>query len=614
MFLPAGVYSMEYRRHKQLHLDTPPIRKSITAFLPVALAFIWLMVIGFFGRPLKLNPIDVSVLSLAYLLFACSSLWSIGWLTTVHRLAGAAGAIAFSPFFVWQFREAIRLPELKSQVPLACAGAALLLYALASIGCRGLPSRRLLIHATAAGLLCLLIIGLSYEVSPSLRFELIRRHTMFGLPTWFALGPSVVQTEEMLWADRSEPGHRTNSHNLDWDLSQQRPTIVFILIDTLRRDSLSAYGGNPNLMPRLNSLAGNSVVFQDVLANASWTKASIGSMFTGSYQEFHGAVGKEDILGQANQTLAETLSENGYETAAFVTNWAVVGREAGFDQGFETFRECKAPDNPYLKADALTRTVMQWVKQRSRDPERNQRPLFLYVHYLDPHIPYLSGGFDSIVLSKARQAYDNELAFVDEHAGRLVQDLERSLEGPLFTLVTADHGEEFGEHDRKGHGYTVYQEIVRIPAFIRTPNHGGGSVSARLEGRDLFDLVLQAAANPLFDPSGWARSMDKSLRYTSEYLQTNLPRYRPEYRHVCIRAVEREEIFFIQSALGPTLEIYDREQDPAETLNLIRQHRELVPGLLRDLDRQVSIPWIHRGSAHLTEDSIEQLKALGYIN
>ncbi|MEN8165605.1 MAG: sulfatase, partial [Acidobacteriota bacterium] len=535
------------------------------------------------------------------------------WLTTVHRLAGAAGAITFSALFVWQFREAIRLPDLKSQVPFACAGAAIVLYALASTGSRNRAPHRLLIQATAAGLMCLLIIGLSYELSPSLRWELIRRHTLFGFPAWSVLGPSVVQTEDALWVDRTGPGYQPHPHTVDWDRSLRRPTIVFILIDTLRQDSLGAYGGDRDLMPRLNAIARESVVFEDVLANASWTRPSVGSMFTGLYQEYHGAVGREDSLNPPTETLAEILSGKGYETAAFVTNWGAVGRDAGFDQGFGTFRECRAPDTPYLRADALTRNVMQWVKRRSQDPTRSQTPLFLYVHYLDPHFPYLSGGHDSYVFSKTRRAYENEVAFVDEHAGQLIHSLERTLDDPLFTLVASDHGEEFGEHGRKGHGYTAYQEVVRVPAFIRTPDHAGASVSARLEGRDLFDLVLQAAADPSLDPSGWGRSKDKPLRYTSEYLQTNLPRYRPEYRHVCIRAVDREGLFFIQSALGPTLEIYDRREDPRETRNMIRHHRALVPGLESDLEGCVPAPWVRRKSVQLSGDSMEQLKALGYI-
>ncbi len=604
-----SLYSMKCRRHEQLQPDTPQIRKSITTFLPVALVFIWLLVIAFFGRPLRLNPVDVLVLSTVYLLFACASVWSIGWLTTVHRLAGAAGAIALSPLFVWQFREVIRLPDPKSYVPFACAGAAMVLFFLG----RNLPPRRLLFRATAAALMCLLVVGLSYEVSPGLRWELIRRHTLFGLPSWSVLGPSVVQIEEDLWADRAGPGHQPSPHTVDWDQSLRRPTIVFILIDTLRRDSLSAYGGDQDLMPRLNGIAQESVVFEDVLANASWTRPSIGSMFTGLYQEYHGAVGREDALNQPTETLAEILSGKGYETAAFVANWGAVGRDAGFDQGFRTFRECRAPDTPYLRADALTRNVTQWVKRRTQDPTRARTPLFLYVHYLDPHIPYLSGGHDSNVFSRARRAYEKEVAFVDEHAGQLIHSLEQTLGAPLFTVVASDHGEEFGEHGRKGHGYTTYQEVVRVPAFIRTPDHVGASVSARLEGRDLFDLVLQAAADPNLDPSRWARSKDRPLRYTSEYLQTDLPRYRPEYRHVCIRAVEREGLFFIWSALGPTLEIYDRAEDPRETRNMIRHDRALVPGLELDLEGCVPAPWVRRKPIQLSGDSMEQLKALGYI-
>ncbi len=596
-----------------MHPDIRRIQKSTTKSLPIAIVFGWLLVIAFFGRPFPVNPADVLVLSTAYLLFACASVWSIGWLTTVHRLAGVAGAIALSPFFVWHFREVFRLPGPKSYVPFACAGTAIVLLILAWAGSRSIPPRRLLFRATAAALICFSIIGLSYEVSPGLRWELIRRHTLFGFPMWSILGPSVVQIEEKLWADRAGSGHQPPPYTVDWDHGFRQPTIVFILIDTLRRDSLSAFGASPDLMPRLNEIERESVVFEDVLASASWTRPSVGSMFTGLYQEYHGAVGREDALNQRTETLAEILSEQGYETAAFVTNWGAVGRDAGFDQGFSTFRECRSPNSPYLRADGLKRKVIQWVKRRTQGPTRAQRPLFLYVHFLDPHIPYLSGGYNSNVFSEARRGYENEVAFVDEHAGQLIDSLEQALDAPLFTVVASDHGEEFGDHGTKGHGFTVYQEVVRIPAFVRTPDRRGGSVSARLEGRDLFDLVLQAAADPNLDPSRWAQSRDKPLRYTSEYLQTDVPFYRPEYRHVCIRAIEREGLFFIRSALGPTLEIYDRAKDPRETRNLIRHHRALVPGLQLDLEGCVPAPWVRREPVQLSGNSMEQLKALGYI-
>lgn len=577
------------------------------------LVFSWLMVIAFLARPLRTNTVDGLVVSAIFLLFACATVWGIGWLRTVHKLAAALGALAFSPFYVWQFREIVRLPDLKSSVPFACVGAAIILYVLATAGGQRNPPRRLLFGAITTLLACISIIALSHEISPGLRWELTRRHTQFGLPAWLILGPSSVQIEKDLWADHSEPGHQSDPPSIDWDPGLQQPTIVFIMIDTLRRDSLGAFGGDPDLMPRLNEIAQESVVFKDVLANASWTRPSIGSMFTGLYQEYHGAVGRGNALYEPTDTLAEILTEQGYETAAFVTNWGAVGRDAGFDQGFSTFRECKIHNSPYVRADDLTERVTHWVQRRAQDPTRSQRPLFLYVHYLDPHIPYLSGGHDSNVFSKIRKAYEKEVAFVDQHAGHLVHSLEEALDAPLFTVVASDHGEEFGDHGQKGHGFSVYQEVVRIPAFIRTPGLEGGSVSARLEGRDLFDLMLQVAANPNLDASDWAHTRDKPMRYTSEYLQTDVPFYRPEYRHVCIRAVDREGLFFIRSARGPTLEIYDRVKDPGETRNLIRFHQAMVPNFQLDLDTCVPAPWVDRASAQLSGDTMEQLKALGYL-
>lgn len=597
-----------------MHPDTLREQKTTGLFLPVMLVFGWQMVIAFLARPLQTNPLDGLVLSVIYLLFACVTVWGIGWLRTVHRLAAAAGALAFSPFYVWQFREVVRLPDLKSSVPFVCVGAAITLYALTAIGSKKIPPRRLLFRAITTLLACVAIVGISFEKSPGLRWELTRRHTQFGLPTWLILGPSSVQIEKDLWADRSQAGHRSEPPSVDWHSDGQQPAIVFIMIDTLRRDSLGAFGGHSALMPRINELVQESVVFENVLANASWTRPSIGSMFTGLYQEYHGAIGRENALHEPTDTVAEVLAGQGYETAAFVTNWGAVGRDAGFDQGFHTFRECKTHNSPYVRADSLTAKVIHWVKQRAQDPERSQRPLFLYVHYLDPHIPYLSGGHDSNIFSKTRRAYEREVAFVDQHAGQLVHSLDQALDAPFFTIFASDHGEEFGDHGQKGHGFSLYQEVVRIPAFIRTPARKGGAVSARLEGRDLYDLMLQAAANPSFDPSDWAHTRDKPLRYTSQYLRTNVPMYRPEYRHVCNRAVDREGLFFIWSARGPTLEIYDRDKDPGETRNLIRFHQALVPGLQLDLDTRVPAPWIDRASAQLSGDTMEQLEALGYIH
>ncbi len=589
-------------------------QRTLIPLTPIAALFSWLVVIAFSDRLSSTAPFDVAVLGLAYLLAACATLWALGLLGTLHRGLRVLGAVALSPLYLWHFREFARIPESKVLIPPACVITAVILYCLASLASRGVSRRRLLLGATTTFLAYLIIITASYLGSPSLRFEMMRYHTTLGYPGWAFLGPSVAQTEKMLWSENSGFRSAGDQRIPITGAKNQQSTIVFILIDTLRQDSLGAYGGDPTLMPKLNAIAHESVVFQDVLANASWTRPSIGSMFTGLYQEYHGAVGRENALSRSNETLAEILSARGYETAAFVTNWGAIGKDAGFDQGFDLFKECRASSGPYLRADQLTHSVEKWIKSRAKNQTRSKRPLFLYVHYLDPHSPYLSGGGDSNRFKVARTAYKSELSFLDEHVDRLIRSAERILEGPVTTVVASDHGEEFGEHGQKGHGFSLYQEVTRIPVLIRMPDRRAADVTERLEGRDLFDLILQAAADSLFDPSSWAVSKDRKVRFTSEYLRTDLPVYRPEYRHVCIRAIDHNGLFFVESALGPTLEIYDRNDDPGETRNLIRHHQALVPEFQHQMERLVPAPWIDRKTVRLGDDSLKQLEALGYID
>ena len=195
------------------------------------------------------------------------------------------------------------------------------------------------------------------------------------------LGPAVSEVKAQLWDENVGERVATVDELTMPQAGASSPAVVFVMLDTLRRDALSAYGGDPALMPELNGMVRESVVFEDVLANATWTRPSIGSMFTGMYQEYHGAVGREDALRSDVDTLAGVLSSRGYETAAFVANWGTVGKEAGFDRGFESFFELKSVSPPYVRADGVTSETLQWVRSRNDGDGSQLRPLFLYVHY-----------------------------------------------------------------------------------------------------------------------------------------------------------------------------------------------------------------------------------------
>jgi len=304
--------------------------------------------------------------------------------------------------------------------------------------------------------------------------------------------------------------------------------VVLICIDTLRSDHLGTYGYEANpTTPRLDEFAEQSIVFEDVWATSGWTKPSVPSFLTGTMPAQHGVyegsararVGAvTDVLPERAETLAERFSEAGYQTAAFVKN-AQLRRGNGFEQGFDLYLD-EAGDAREIRWQA-----MDWID--TRDPKR---PFFLYLHLLDVHWPYpvpeeyatrfaseediqrFRGG-ESRELRDAindgdvpfadsdRRAlenlYDGALSYVDEQLGQLLQSLDERALGPATVVsVISDHGEEFGEHGRIGHGHGLYENLLQVPWILRVPGRAPMRHAAPASLLDLFPTLLAAVGLP----------------------------------------------------------------------------------------------------------------------
>lgn len=297
-----------------------------------------------------------------------------------------------------------------------------------------------------------------------------------------------------LWALVSALGcSRTPAH----------PNLVLVVIDTLRADHLGAYGHARAQTPRLDALAARGTRFTAARAPSSWTLPSVASILTGRYPAEHGVERLVSALGEEHVTIPETLAAAGYETAAFSANVSLVTPESGFAQGFERFDVLEAPadakrvDDPVLvrdgatrrqaaTADTVTDAVLAWKAAR-RDPAR---PYFLYVHYFDPHASYtppvayaerfgvkaedplLARGQAMVTfggpppgapdLATLLALYDAEIAFTDHELGRLLDGLGNE----AIVVVTADHGEEFGDHRGMLHGRTLFEEMIWVPLLV----------------------------------------------------------------------------------------------------------------------------------------------------
>ena len=291
------------------------------------------------------------------------------------------------------------------------------------------------------------------------------------------------------------------------------PNVVLVVIDTLRADHVGSYGYAQAATPRLDALAARGTRFAAARATSSWTLPSVASILTGRSPVEHGAERVGIALGQGQVTLAETLAAVGYETAAFSANVVLVTPEVGIAQGFDRFDvlEIPAPADGSAPvghiaeraatADLVTDAALAWVKGR-RDPSR---PYFLYVHYFDPHASYapprayaerfgvaaddplLGRGQNLVVrgnrpsdevLATLRKLYDAEIAFTDHEVGRLLDGLgvEREEAPGSVVVVTADHGEEFGDHGGMEHGKTLFDEVLRVPLLVAGTGLPGGRV------------------------------------------------------------------------------------------------------------------------------------------
>jgi arylsulfatase A-like enzyme len=310
--------------------------------------------------------------------------------------------------------------------------------------------------------------------------------------------------------------------------------LLVISIDSCRADHLKCYGHDRDTSPHLDQLAQEGVLFENATAVASWTRPSHMSMFTSLYPSVHGVQTFTSQLGEGVPTLAQCLAESGYATAAFVTG-PVLNHYFGFNRGFQlyddytvdrTFKNAGSmkrmmKDGTGILDDAVTSPVItdlasKWLKKHSR------KNFFLFLHYFDCHSDYIppppfdkkfdpdykgqENGRDIIRrdpdklksisatdLAHMMALYDGEIAFTDEHVGKVLQLLQDlRLSEKTLVIVLSDHGEAFLEHGKLGHGNSLYEELLRVPLIMRLPGviPAGKRVAGNVSHVDLMPTAL----------------------------------------------------------------------------------------------------------------------------
>ena len=376
-----------------------------------------------------------------------------------------------------------------------------------------------------------------------LRFRTLIRRTLPGLVAFVILLVGGVMAKRV-WAERRALAALPTP-------ASGSPNVLVLILDTVRAASLSLYGYGRLTSPNLDRLAEQGVVFDRAIATSPWTLPSHGSMFTGRWPH-QLSTGWTTPLDATYPTLGEALRDQGYATAGFVANLPYGSYEHGLDRGFIHYEDFPTSFGQLVLSSALGRAVTNrgsfrrligyhdTLNRKSAEDlgryflrwsTRQRRPFFAFLLYFDAHEPYLppapwnaqfgphSRGANIIVrtndafhqdrwkLSAAeveaeRNSYDAGIAYIDHEIGRLLEELERRrlLENTLI-IVTADHGEQHGEHGLFDHANSLYSQLIHVPLIVvfpgRVPERRriAAAVSLRELPASVLDLLGLPAAS-----------------------------------------------------------------------------------------------------------------------
>jgi len=413
------------------------------------------------------------------------------------------------------------------------------------------------------------------------------------------------------------------------DTKVNGPNIILITIDALRYDHLGCYGYHRNTSPNIDALASRGVKFTQAISNGGQTPQSFPAILASALPSLSRPKGKA-ILGK-DIMLAELLREADYHTAAFHSN-PYLSKFYGYNRGFDVFDDklsgfslrgarlrlraqnapdtlvgrirgrvgkiirptmMKITDRPIVTANETTNKATSWLKV-------NKGKFFIWLHYMDVHNPYLPaskyvryfyektiGQKEMVALNRKMinkadkmspfeietiiSLYDAEVRYVDEAVGMLLDKLENYQDNTLV-IISADHGDEFGEHGKFGH-HTLYEGILRVPLIIAGPDIKEGKVvKQQVSLIDLAPTIVELLGikSPVtFHGKGLLPIIRGEKEIEIETISTYVDPF-VERRSIACRTPGWKYICneILDSGLELGEEIYDLRKDPREINNM----------------------------------------------
>jgi arylsulfatase A-like enzyme len=423
--------------------------------------------------------------------------------------------------------------------------------------------------------------------------------------------------------------------------------VLILVSDATRADHLSCYGYEIETTPNIDRFAGEGIRFENPVAQGSHTIVATPAIIASVYPTIHGLTHYRAVLSDSITLISELLKGAGYQTLGIVTNPHLTENN-GFAQGFDYYESDRGWQN--TDAEVVNQEFLQFLDQYRKDR------FLAFLFYIDPHTPYdppeaylrKFGADVSIEITDWSQEkllpmqeverrdivarYDGAVNYFDDEFGKLMAELKkRGLYDRSLIVYTSDHGEGFWDHNKVGHGNSLYEELLRVPLIMRFPimvkfpklqlrgkvlRQPARQIDIVPTALDLLGvkprgLIFGTSLVPLI--SGRRENLEELDYVVSEEIlqQPELHNIRSirsgPWKYIITQNFERDEF---------ERELYNLSTDPLEKVNLLEREGNQAMQLeqrlfseLADLERLKTQPQVYVPD----EQVMERLKALGYI-
>jgi arylsulfatase A-like enzyme len=398
------------------------------------------------------------------------------------------------------------------------------------------------------------------------------------------------------------------------------PNVVLIDVESLRADHIAHLGYEHATSRGLDAFQLDAALFAVARSSSSASAASSASLLTGLSPQRHGVSGANPRLAEEQETLAEMLRAIGFSTLALSHHFEI-SRSSGFAQGFDHFESPPGPIEAHPDAAVIVDWLREWIATQPAEP------FFLYLHPMNPHAPYRvprdrrallhgrppprsfeSGGdVERAVMSGRRPArklmthamqrslieqYDLAVRYTLDRVGEMIELLQHGDRyDDSLVVVVGNHGEELFDHGGFGHGFTLYDEVLRVPLYVKLPGRSAArTIEAPVSILDVVPTVLDLLG--LEPRTSDGRSLARLLlgEASAETERTLAARIdEPQNRAIArslvqgrYKLIDAKRLYDLPRGSAA---LYDLVLDPGEEHDLAAEAPKIVDNLRAELDR-----------------------------